>query len=300
MASTISTVNESLVDSKVVKALRYILPALKLFSHVFEQTGRIQNDILYVPIGTDPTAGAKTAGTIVSGTGTVAGTAVTLDTFEGAGWDCYEGQMRKDLFAEYWADKVAGGVYVVAKAVIDALTALVTAANYGDTADDKLAVALADMDTRNLGLLATLAAKKIRQRNRGFLVNAGHGYQLLGQSTLGTIFAFGGNNVLQSGEIPQLMGMPTLKYDALSDNSENLAGFIFGQAALLLGMAPPDPLAAGGQGNIVERRVITDPESNLSVMYTMTADGGGAIKGEVCTLFGVKKGQNAIVRLVSA
>jgi hypothetical protein len=299
MASTISTVNESLVDSKVIKALRYVLPMLKSFSHVFEQQGRIKDDVLYVPIATDPTAVTKTAGTMVSGTGGVAGKAVTLGTFSGAGWDCKEGEVRKDLFAEYWSDKIAGAVYGVAKGVVDGLLNLVVKATYGDTDADKLVAQPADFDTRALGILAQKAAVKIKQKDRTLLLNATHGYSLISNSQIGLIYSFDGQNILQTGQVPRIMGMPAIKYDALPSNGENLVGMVAGKGALLLGIAPPDPLAVAGEGDIVERRNITDPESGLTVMYTMTASGGGQINGEVCVLYGVKAGQDAIVRLVS-
>ena len=55
-----------------------------------------------------------------------------------------------------------------------------------------------------------------------------------------------------------------------------------------------------GDGDIMERRVITDPDSGISAMYTATASGGGTIAGECALLYGVAKGQDAVVRLVSA
>ena len=64
--------------------------------------------------------------------------------------------------------------------------------------------------------------------------------------------------------------------------------------------ATPDPLAAAGEGDIVERRIITDPDSGISALFTTTASGGGTIAGEIAILYGVAKGQDAVVRLVSA
>ena len=141
MASTISTVNESLVDQNVVGALRYVLPMLKSFSLGIESEGKIQNDVVYVPIATDPSAQPKTAGTMVTADGTLAGTAVTLSKFYGASWDCAEGAMSPSLFPSYWADKAAGAVYSLAKQVVDAALAVITAANFGNKeGTDKLTV----------------------------------------------------------------------------------------------------------------------------------------------------------------
>jgi hypothetical protein len=56
----------------------------------------------------------------------------------------------------------------------------------------------------------------------------------------------------------------------------------------------------GGQGDVVDRRIITEPDSELSVQYTMKVSAGGSVAGEVAILCGVAKLQNSIVRLVSA
>jgi hypothetical protein len=127
MASTISTINQTLVEQRVVVALRYMLPSLQALSLGISSEGKIQNDVVYVPISTDPSAQSKTAGTQVTANGTVAGTAVTLSNFYGAAWDAKEGAMPSSLLPQYWADKAAGSVYSLAKQVIDAALGLVTA-----------------------------------------------------------------------------------------------------------------------------------------------------------------------------
>jgi hypothetical protein len=46
----------------------------------------------------------------------------------------------------------------------------------------------------------------------------------------------------------------------------------------------------------VERRIVTDPETGISCLYSVSAAGAGAVTGECSLLYGVAKGQNAIVR----
>lgn len=306
MATTISTINEALVDSKVTEALRFVLPALNAFSMRAERSrsdgsGFIQNDVLYVPVATDPTPQSKTAGTMVTFGGTLAGTAVTLSNFYGASWGCTEGTMSAGLFGAFWADKAAGAIYSLAKQVVDAAMALVLKADYGDGDADKLVCAEADFGQNDLASLWKKSEVKIKQRQRTLFLNAGHASALMGGTGLALVYAAaGGGNFIATGVLPQMIGMNTWAYGALPDNGENLCGFVVGKAAIGVAVAPPDPLAAAGQGNIVERRIITDPESGISALYTMTADGGGSIAGECALLYGVKKIQNSIVRVVSA
>lgn len=301
MASTISTVNQSLVDDQVVKALRYILPFLKSFSFgVGEGRDYIQSDVVYVPIATDPTVGSKTAGTMVTASGTLAGTAVTLSNFYGASWDATEGTMPPRVFPNYWADKAAGAIYGLAKQVVDAALALITASNFGNTAADKLIVAPGDFGQGDLAELWRLAEVKIKQRVRSLGLNAAYSSALLGESNLALVFSNTGNNFVANGVLPNpIIGMNAWAYGAFPANSQALGGAVIGQAALLVGVAAPAPLMAAGDGDIIERRIITDPESGIAVLYTMKGGGGGNVQGECSLLYGVAKGQDAVVRLVS-
>lgn len=300
MATTISTINESLVDKKVVSALRYLLPMLNSFSYRIESSGRIKSDSIYVPIATDPTAQSKTAGTAVTGNGTIAGTQVTLSNHYAAGWTATEGSISGQLFASFWADKAAGSVYALGKQVVDAALALITAANFGDDADDKLTVAPADFGQTDLGNLYELATEKILNQQVSLGLNAAYAGAMMGDSNIGLILATAGNSFFQTGVLPNLFGMNTWTYAAFPSNSQNLGGAAIGKAALLVAAAPPDPLFAAGSDGSIEQRIITDPDSGLSVLYRMWADGGGTIYGESSILYGVAKGQDAVVRIVSA
>lgn len=302
MASTIANVNQTLVDSKVQEAMRYVLPMFSAFSmRTSFDRPHVKDDNVYVPFGTDPTGGTKTLGTIVDGSGGVSGTQVQLSNPYGAGWDAKEGQVSRDLFPSYWADKAAGAVYVVAKAVVDAGLALVTKTNYGDVAGtDKLVCAPADFGQQDVALVWQYAETKIKQRQRSFGMGPALAAAIFGDSNLGLILTTGGSNFMQTGVVPGLFGMPGWCYGGFPSNSENLLGAVFGKAAICAAVAPVDELMQAGDGDIVERRMITEPSSGITALYTMTASGGGIVKGEVAVLYGVAKGQDAVVRVVSA
>lgn len=301
MASTISTINKAKIDEKVQSALRYLLPLFSAFSfRVNFDANKVVNDVVYVPLATDPTVGTKTAGTIVSGTGALAGTAVTLNTFEGAGWDAKESEIPSGLFADYWADKAAGGVYGLAKQIIDAALALVTPGNYDDAAGtDKQVVALADYGQQDLADLWAIAESKIKERQRTFGMGPNLAARIMGDSNIGNIFSNTGVNFLSTGVVPQLLGMPSWCYGAFP-SSNNLTGAVFGRSAIALAVAPVDELMGAGDGDIMERYTITEPSSGITVLYTMTGNGGGIVKGEVAALYGVAKGVNSVVRVCKA
>lgn len=297
MATTVATVNQTLVDSKVVEALRSILPVFSAISYRPTAEGKIKNDVVYVPIATDPTAQSKTAGTLVTSNGTLAGTSVTLSNHYAAGWDFTEGTVSADLFPAAWADKAAGAVYSLAKQVIDATLALLTASNYSDAeGTDKMTVAIADYGMSDLALMWKMAAAKIKQRQKTYLMGPDVAAAIFGESVITNAFAYSGNNVIATGNLPSVLGMPCIMYDAFPANSEGLASAVVGKAAMLAAVAPPQALSVAGEGAVAESRIITDPDSGLSVLYKSTAEAGGAVKGECSILYGVAKGQNAAVR----
>jgi len=300
MASTFTNINQAQVDQKIVEALRHVLPLFGMFSHVIEEDDRTKDDVVRVPIAVDPTVGDKTAGTFKTTDGSLVGVNVTYNKFRAAAWDATESTLRASSLATYWADKAAGAVYGVAKDVIDTALALITAANYGNTSADKKVVAPASFAQEDLGLLWEKAQTKIKRQEKTFLMNSSYAGALLGQSTLGLVFATAGNNFIETGKIPNLMGLQVAHYGDMPNNGENLGGAVIGKAAIAAAIARPGFFLNSGEGNIVDRRIISDPDSGLSAMYTVKADAGGTLSGEVAMLFGVAKAQDSIVRLLTA
>ena len=298
MASTISNINTALVDERVVEALRYALPMAKLVSFGVEAEEKLQNDIIRVPIATDPTVATKTAGTLLTAGGTLAGTNVTLSSFRGSAWDATEGSISAMTVEKYWADKAAGAVYVTVKDALDACLAQLTAANFPGAGLVQVTAA-ADFNQSAMASLWAAALKQIKRQDKTLLMNAAYAGTVFGNSNLGLQYAFAGDAFFKTGKLSDFVGMPLLVYPDLSATLTTLGAVVLGRAALLLGSARPSMLMESGEGNIVDRRVITDPDSGLSVMYTMKADAGGTITGEVCMLYGVAVGQQAAVRCVS-
>lgn len=300
MASTISNINIAKVDERVVGALRDVLPALSAFSYRCATANEIINNTVRVPLATDPSVATKTPGTKATGTGGLAGVDVTLDTPKAAGWDVKEGEMPRSLLENYWIDKIAGSVYALASYLIADALSLVTAANYGNVElTDKLTVAPGSFDSESIGKLYGIAKTKIKQREMSFGMNATYAGSLIGNSMLALIQSQSGRAPIETGIIPPLVGIPAWVYPGFPDNSQNLGGAVFGRAAIALALAQPDPLMEAGEGDIIDQRMITEPDSGLTVMYRASGGAGGLLSGECWFFYGKAKGQDAIVRLVS-
>lgn len=300
MASTIAGINEALVDEKIHEALKHVIPVLGAFSYVIEEDDRIIGDTTNVPLATDPTVATKTAGTLVSATGALAAATVTYNRFRGAGWDATEATMRASLLEQYWADKAAGAVYGVAKDLIDAALGLVTAANYDNVEGvDKLTVAPSDFDQASMAELWAIANNKIKRQSKTAILNTTFASAVFADSNLALIYGSAQDNYLSQGQLPRFLDLNQMHYADLPDNTEDLGGVVIGRAAIAIGIARPGFFLNSGEGDIVDRRIITDADSGISCMYTITASGGGKLNGEVALLSGIVKAQNSAVRLVA-
>lgn len=298
MATTITNVNEALLDDLVIPALRNVLPILRAFSlKVIPKGNIVVNNTTRVQLSTDPTGGAKTPGTMVTDTGALTGVDVTLDTPYGAAFSATEGTMPPTSMEQWWATQAAGGVYVCAKAVVDSALALVTQANFAA----KVTKPVGDFGQAALAELWEQAETTIKQRERTFGMNAKYAAALMGSGTLALALGQTGSTFIQTGVLPAFLGMSAWSYAGFPSNSENLGGAVFGRAAIAVAVAELPDLMASGDGNIMYRRSITEPDSGITAKFTVTGDGGGTMKGEVALLYGVAKGDgNALVRLVSA
>jgi hypothetical protein len=183
--------------------------------------------------------------------------------------------------------------------ITDALT-LVTKANYSDVENtDKITQAPANFKQTELGLLIAAAARKIKGTGKSFGMNPAYWGALLGNPSLGMQLALSGLSPLQTGIIPSFAGLgKTWMLPEFPTNSENLGAAVFGKAAIAVAAGVPSQLIAAGEGNVMDSRVITDPESGISVLYRVKAEGGGTVTGEVSLIYGYAKGQDGIVRVV--
>jgi hypothetical protein len=300
MASVFTNINTARMDERIIRALRNSRVALDLMSFRMAPLPMLINEVVRVPLATDPTVDTKTPGELATPTGALTGVDVTLNQPKQATWDATEGLIDPNTISQYWEDKAAGAVAEMAHTVIIAALGNVTAANYGDTAADKLVTVPASFMQEDLARLWELGQNKIKDQEQSLLLNTAYSAAILAQPGLGLLFAQTGNNIVSTGKLPVMMGMTAAHYGRMPSNSQSLGGMVMGRAAIAVAMAAPAGFLGSGDGDIKERRVITDPESGLSCMYTVVAQGGGKLIGEVSCLYGTAKAQNSIVRLASA
>ena len=301
MATSINSINDSVVMEKAIQALKATLIPVRNLTHeaILQLAGRpvIKGDAAVIQYASRQTAVAKTPGTEPTAGGAVAGKSVTFNQYYSAPFYVPDGAGKPGTF-EALAVEAA---YAIGKVVIDYVTGLVLKANYGDGDGDKVVVAAADFGNLSIAALKQKAGAKLLGRERSLILNPLYGAQVFADTNLGLILAFNGVKAYETGVLPDLLGMKAFEYDALSDNGENLGGFLCDNTAIALGIAPVTPQAAPGNGDLIAMEIVTDPDSEVAMTYKRSYHSKeGAMRGEFEVLFGASVGNNAVIRIVSA
>jgi len=297
MATTLTNLDQAKIELSIQAALKNALVPISAFSLGVSTEGMNKDDVIKVPVLTDPTSQSKTLGTAITVNGTVTGVSVTLDTPIQAGFEMVEGTVNPAQAQAYAEGLATGATFSICKAIVDAAFGLVTNANYAT----KVTVPVADFGQKDIGDLFAAAEAKKLGRQRSLILNGPYAGSLIGESSLGLILATLGDQALKTASLPPLMGMTSYLYSGLPSNSENLGGMVIDKTAIAIAISPVNNLLGSGDGDVMGQSLITDPDSGITVGYRMVGDGdGGKFKVLITAMYGVAKVQDAIVRLVTA
>ena len=302
MATTFTGLSEAKMDEVIIGSIQAMLPYFGAFSTQLDHPeGLVKGNTYIVPVIGDLTVADKTPGTLVTPSGSVSGVNVVVNAFKGAAFEAVEGEISRRLLAAWWEKQVAEAAKAVAQQCVDAALALVTADNFGDTSADKVVQALNGFSTATLADIRAAARKKLKNVPGAFLCNPDVGSKLVTLEQLVYALAIAGDkDVISSGEIPgSVVGYPAFEYVGFPGNSEHLVAAVIGKSALAIAAGAPEQILSSGDGEVTYRRVVTEPDSGLSIQYTEAVNAGGKVIAELGLLYGVKKAQNSVIRLVT-
>ena len=294
MANTIAGVNLAQIAQESLPGLQSLFAPLAALTTDFSDDIRNAGESVTTRYPTKPTAADMSSG-YKTAAEDVAMTAVTinLDTHYGFTYGFTDVERSKssinlnNLFVQpalqALGDKVFGDVWN-----------LITAANFTTSST----ITAANFDRDNLvDLGATLTdTKKAMQSDRAVFLNPSYYGSLV--KTLNSAEFPGMSSDKAEANVPRVAKFDSYETDIADDNGENLAGFAFQKASLLMAGRTVDSEMATQAGIEVETVVI--PGIGLPVQFRRWYDSDGILYYNCNLLYGVAKGVDYGVRITSA
>ena len=193
--------------------------------------------------------------------------------------------------ASWWERKSEMGINACSAAALADVYALITAANYGDDDEDKLATTLAGFKKAGVGSIRAAAVKKGLTPSLCTLALNPDFYSAL-LADLDSA-SFGGEEAIRQGFIPNLLGFSKI----IEAPNYTAPGFVCHQDAIAFAnryLAPVDPASYSEAGSV------TDADSGLTVGIRKYGDpdtGLLSVSAELC--YGLEVGAgDALLRLI--
>jgi hypothetical protein len=302
MANTLTNLTETMVQDEVLPALKLGLNPLNAFSFMASNKQMAVGDKVNVPIATAKTAATYTS-TYQTGDSTTVGKSVTMAAPVFSSW-FVNPALEAMPTVERFLSEGREAAYAVAKSMVQGVLGNYVAADIGDVVGvDKVVVTAANYDySAQTELWGQLKTKGVNET-----VSAIHtipyAASLIDDSRL-TDQSASGSNLLQSGELPPILGVRQFYTDAFPTavTSENTGVIYTGKTTAAVATAVPNDVVSGLEGASGVRVImVTDPDTGISLLYRTWVDSGtGVYWGSVLAMYGTAFIQNAAVRAVSA
>ena len=294
MANTIAGVNLAQIAQESLPALQSLFAPLSALTTDFSDDIRNAGESVTTRYPTKPTAADMSSG-YKTAASDVAMTAVTinLDTHYGFTYGFADVERSKssinlnNLFVQpalqALGDKVFGDVWNLITAANFTTSSTITAANFDR--DDLVDLGATLTDT-----------KKAMQSDRAVFLNPTYYGSLV--KTLNRAEFPGMSSDKAEANVPRVAKFDCFETDLADANAENLAGFAFQKASLLMAGRTVDAEMANAAGIEVETVVI--PGLGLPVQFRRWYDSDGILYYNCNLLYGVAKGVDYGVRITSA
>jgi hypothetical protein len=294
MANTIAGVNLAEIAQESLQGLSSLFAPLGALTADFSNDIRNAGESVTTRYPTKPTAADMSSG-YKTAAGDVAMTSATisLDTHYGFTYGFTDVERSKssinlnNLFVQpalqALGDKVFGDVWNLVTAANFATSSTISAANFDRD------------DLVDLGTILT-GTKKAPQSERSIFMNPSYYGSLV--KTLNSAEFPGLGSGKSEGIVPRVAKFDSYETDIADDNGENLSAFAFQKNSLLMAARTVDAEMARNAGIEVETVVI--PGLGLPVQFRRWYDSDGVLYYNCNLLYGVSKGVDYGVRVVSA
>ncbi|GEM_PF-7037314 len=303
MANTLTNVSSEMVQDEILPALKLGLIPLGAVSWDVDTTGtKGVGDKVKVGIVGSRTA-APLGASFESGDSTVSTQEVALEVPTVASW--YVDPYREGLpTIERFLKQGREAAYAVAKLVLQDTLGLYVGANIGAVANtDTLVVSKANYDSDNQATLWEMLKGKGVTGPVSAIHSIGYTASLFKDVDLKDRSA-SGSDVLQTGELPAILGARQFYTDAFPSavTTENTEVIYTGRSTAGVAFAAPNPEILEQENQAGVRNItVIDPETGIPLTYrTWVNTSTGHYWGAVYVMKGQAFIQNAAVRVINS
>lgn len=291
MATTFTGYVESKIINAALFSLKSAMPPIGAVTSKWELEGKRKGDSVLVPLYTGGSAGSRTLGSDGTATGAVTVKTITLPDPRYVQWEVASGVAGPVEFEKMAAEQAK----ILAADVLALPFAEVTSTNFGSDDDDYIVKSAGDFGVSTIGeIMKKSVAKKMRNTR---LVLNGAAYTSLVTSYGVAVLD---KDVIKAGVLPNLGGMDTYLYADLPSNDENLIGCAVDPTSILVGLAPVQPNAQPGDGDLIAAEVVVDEETGIAFTYTRWFQSAGSkMVGRMEVMCDCAVGNDGVVRIVS-
>jgi len=297
MANALTNLTNTLISDAVLEAFTAALTPLQAFSLNVSPDPSDRGDKVKVLWTPAQDAAADFAGTYSVQDADAEGLDVTLDGHKFVSWGLTDKELvsRPQLELENFGRQKG---FQLAKAVLLAIWADITNANYGAAGHTGIAANFDSDDVIDLG--AACDAADWPEMGRSLVLASAYHANLRKDGAIKDASAYGGSDPVRSGEIISLDTFGAIyKSTLIPANAENLVGFAAMRDAMLVAMRYLAPQDGHGYG---EARPMTDPDTGITLGYREWYDNDSGQKRAVMeAVYGSRVGNpGALKRIVSA
>lgn len=302
--SDVGSLAGDLVTQRTLELLKFQFPILgRITTDFSDQPISYGQTVIsrFLTVPTIATYSTSTGWTTPGSNPTSTDAIVTINQHKGVPIRFQENQLAgtmRRLFDEF----APAAAYCLAKDMVDALYALITAGNFTAAAIKADATAFGRSEVIDMGTALTKRGVPMGPANRSLLLNSDYFGALAKDSAIVTLAAFQKPEIIEQGVLPNVHGFGVVDAPNLPTTG-NLAGFGFSKSALIIASRLPNDYASilpgASYGSVT---TITDPDLGLSVMQVQYVDHKlGFAESRIALMYGVAAGQiNAGQRLTSA
>ena len=295
MAGPTTTTGHEIYADRVIQGLTRQLAALKAFSIDFSNEAKEPGEAVSVSLISPDAVGTWDAvnNNFKRSAQTVKKITVTFGDPKITGFAVPPVQIR-NFKKSWWQGKADLNALEMADSILGDIAGLVTAANFGDTAKDKMTVALAGFNTQTVAAIRAKAIndKKLRMPLAVLALNPAYFSTLLG--TLDANI-YGGREAIQTGAIPGLLGFRAI----IEVPQLTIPGFVCHADAIAVAGRAHMPASNKPYDAVNE---ITEPETGIVMTHVEYCSGDdGSLSDSISGLVASDVGnKDALMRLVEA